>query len=206
MPYPAFTGKHSQGGGLMKEGNKMAISKSFQIAFARTIGVEGGYVNDPSDPGGETKYGVSKRAHPWEDIKNLTIECAQEIAYADYWKPLRLDDVQSELMAAEIFDTAYNCGIGTAALIVQRSLNFIGENLIQDGILGERTIARLNFWATKDPVSLFKCLNGFQFIYYVDCVRSNQTQMKYSRGWMQRINEYQQALAEEAKAEANIKT
>jgi lysozyme family protein len=183
----------------------MSPGKSFLAAFARTIGVEGGYVNDPLDPGGETKYGISKRAHPEADIKNLTLEEAQAIAYADYWNPLRLDELKSELMAAELFDTGYNCGVGTAALVAQRALNFFGEDLAQDGIMGAKTIARLNFWADKDPVALFKCLNGFQFVYYVQCVKSNPAEMKYSRGWMKRINEYQQALADEATAEASIK-
>jgi lysozyme family protein len=192
----------------------MSLSKSFLAAFKRTIWIEigpdgqgtGGYTNDPNDPGGETKWGVSKKAHPEIDIKNLTLEKAREVAYANYWKPLRLDEIKSDFMAAELFDTAYNCGVGTAALVAQRALNFLGEDLAQDGILGPKTIARLNFWSDKDPVTLFKCLNGFQFVYYVQCVKSNPAQMKYSRGWMKRINEYQQALAEEAKAEGTIKS
>jgi lysozyme family protein len=191
-----------------------SLTKSFLAAFARTMGIEigpdgqatGGYTNDPNDPGGETKWGVSKRAHPELDIKNLTQEKAQEVARNDYWTPLRLDELKSDLMAAELFDTGYNCGVGTAALVAQRALNFLGEDMTQDGILGVRTIARLNFWADKDPVALFKCLNGFQFVYYVQCVKSNPAEMKYSRGWMKRINEYQQALAEEEKAEASIKS
>ena len=43
---------------------------SFDKAFQITVGVEGGYVNDPADPGGETRYGISKRAHPDVDIKS----------------------------------------------------------------------------------------------------------------------------------------
>ena len=50
---------------------------------------EGGYVDHPSDPGGETKYGIAKRSHPKEDIKNLTKERAAEIYEKDYWIPSR---------------------------------------------------------------------------------------------------------------------
>jgi lysozyme family protein len=46
---------------------------------------EGGYVNDPQDPGGETNFGVAKRSHPDVDIKNLTKDGAKEIYYQDYW-------------------------------------------------------------------------------------------------------------------------
>lgn len=52
---------------------------------------EGGYVNDPDDPGGETKYGISKRAFPDEDIKNLTEERAEELYYMNYWWPMCCD-------------------------------------------------------------------------------------------------------------------
>ena len=44
----------------------------FEQAFARTIGHEGGYVRDKNDPGGETKYGISKRSYPNEDIRELS--------------------------------------------------------------------------------------------------------------------------------------
>ena len=47
--------------------------------------MEGGYVNDPIDKGGETKYGISKRSYPNLDIKNLTKEQAREIYYKDFW-------------------------------------------------------------------------------------------------------------------------
>ena len=48
----------------------------FERAIDKTLAWEGGYVNDPKDPGGETKYGISKRAHPDVDIKNLSREKA----------------------------------------------------------------------------------------------------------------------------------
>ena len=51
----------------------------FKLAIPRVITNEGGYVNDPDDPGGETKYGISKRSYPALDIKNLTVEQATAI-------------------------------------------------------------------------------------------------------------------------------
>ena len=58
---------------------------TFEEAFTRLIGHDGGYVNHPSDPGGETKFGISKRAYPGEDIAGLTLQHAKNIYYRDYW-------------------------------------------------------------------------------------------------------------------------
>jgi len=163
---------------------------SFKVAFLRTVGLEAGYSNRPADRGGETKYGISKRWYPDEDIAGMTLERAQEIYHRDYWMPLRLDSVSSELVQAEIFDTAVNCGTRAAAKIIQRSLNFLGEKLQLDGVVGPITIARLNFWIEKDVRALFKCLNGFQFQIYADCVAHDPAQVENTRGWMKRIQEY----------------
>ena len=57
---------------------------SFDHAFERLIGHEGGYVNDPKDRGGETKYGISKRSYPGEDIAGMTLGRAKEIYLRDY--------------------------------------------------------------------------------------------------------------------------
>ena len=58
---------------------------NFDVAFEKLIGHEGGYVNDARDPGGETKYGISKRAYPDEDIAGLTLERAKQIYRRDCW-------------------------------------------------------------------------------------------------------------------------
>lgn len=84
---------------------------SFDAAFAIVVGIEAGYVNDPRDPGGETKYGISKRAYPNEDIKNLTIERAKFLYLRDYWTNLGLDKLSWEMALIE-FDAAINQGQG----------------------------------------------------------------------------------------------
>lgn len=69
---------------------------------------EGGYVNHPNDPGGETKYGISKRAYPRLNIRDLTIQDAVRIYYEDYW-----EDEWNKLglpLAACMLDTAVNMG------------------------------------------------------------------------------------------------
>jgi lysozyme family protein len=62
------------------------VDNKFTSVMKFILHWEGGYVNHEKDPGGETRYGISKRAHPELDIKNLTVEKALEIYYEDYWK------------------------------------------------------------------------------------------------------------------------
>ena len=82
---------------------------NFKVAMAFVRKWEGGYVNDPDDPGGETKYGISKRAYPQEDIKNLTRERAEFLYKRDYWDPLDLDKYPQD-MAIVLFNVAVNMG------------------------------------------------------------------------------------------------
>ncbi len=69
------------------------MRESFDRAFGLTVGLEGGYVNDPNDPGGETKYGISKRYNPGIDIKSLTLDQARTIYLNKYWTPAGCDNL-----------------------------------------------------------------------------------------------------------------
>lgn len=82
---------------------------NFAAAVGIVIGIEAGYVNDPKDPGGETKYGISKRRYPNEDIKNLTIERAQFLYRRDYWSSNGCESMTWE-QALLVFDAAVNGG------------------------------------------------------------------------------------------------
>jgi lysozyme family protein len=167
------------------------VSSSFyDVAFDRTIGFEGKFSDLPADRGGITKFGLSQKANPDLDIRNLTLEQAKDIYRKRYWDPLKPERIKSEIVQLEVFDTAVNCGLHTAQLIVQRALNFLGETLEEDGDMGSITVGALNRWIEKDPQALFKCLNGFQFIHYVEIVKSHADQKLFSRGWMKRIQEY----------------
>jgi len=89
------------------------MKENFDKAFEFVLKWEGGYVNNPKDPGGETKYGISKRSYPNLDIKNLTKEQAKSIYYADYWLKAKCNDYAYPRDII-IFDTAVNTGVGTA--------------------------------------------------------------------------------------------
>ncbi|HWP59514.1 MAG TPA: glycosyl hydrolase 108 family protein [Candidatus Acidoferrales bacterium] len=92
----------------------------FDTAFDRTLGHEGGYTNDPEDPGGETNWGISKRSYPDVDIKNLTRDGAKVIYQRDFWAPVasKLDDA----LVYQLFDAAVHHGIGNAIRMLQRAV------------------------------------------------------------------------------------
>jgi len=81
---------------------------SFDKIIEFTLDYEGGYVKDLADLGGETKYGISKRAYPHEDIAGMTIERATELYKRDYWDRLNIED---DVMHMVAFDTAVNIGV-----------------------------------------------------------------------------------------------
>lgn len=82
----------------------------FETAVADVLGEEGGYVNDPRDPGGETNWGISKRAFPDVDIKNLSRSDASDLYLKYYWQPLAAYDL-SPLLKKIAFECAVNQGL-----------------------------------------------------------------------------------------------
>lgn len=73
------------------------MKENFDLAFKTTVGLEGGYTNDPDDPGGETKFGIAKKYHPNVDIKNLTLEQAKEIYRKEYWNKINGDTLPAPM-------------------------------------------------------------------------------------------------------------
>ena len=160
----------------------MSYSKAYEIAFKHILESEGGYVNDPKDPGGETKYGICKRQYPKEDIKNLTIERAKEIYHADYWKPYFYDKV-SEALAIKVFDTAINIGPRNAFRLLQEAANALGANLTVDGAIGPKSLDVITKLKEKDILDQFRKL---QADYYRTLVVKNKNLEKFLKGWLNR--------------------
>lgn len=120
---------------------------TFDEIFDRLIGHEGGYVNHPSDPGGETNWGISKRAYPQLNIATLTRDDAKEIYRRDYWQRGRMGEFDAAI-AYQVFDIAVNSGIGTAIRLLQRAVG-----TAPDGNLGEITLAKINAMSRTDVIS-----------------------------------------------------
>lgn len=109
----------------------------FDQCVDKVLTHEGGYVNDPRDPGGETQWGISKRAYPQVDIKNLTRDAAKSLYKRDYWDRAQCDRLPPTL-AYLLFDAAVNSGIGQATRFLQRAIG-----VADDGVIGPLTLAAI---------------------------------------------------------------
>ena len=142
---------------------------------------EGGYVNDPKDPGGETNFGIAKRSHPDVDIKNLTKDGAKEIYKEHYWDKNKVESLSEELRHI-YFDMCVNQGRGRAVKILQRAANGKGANLKVDGGMGPKTIAAM------DGVELDR-VRAYRVKYYADLVTRKPDLEKFYFGWFRRALE-----------------
>lgn len=146
----------------------------FDAAFDKLIGHEGGYVNDPKDPGGETKFGISKRAYPDLDIANLTMDDAKRIYLRDYWQRARCDELPPAV-AFQVFDTAVNSGIGQSIRFLQRAVG-----VADDGQVGPFT---LNAVRRLDPEVVVARFNGQR----LDFMTKLSTWDVFGKGWARRV-------------------
>ena len=122
---------------------------NFDIAFDRLIGHEGGYVNNPDDPGGETNWGISKRSYPDLDIKSLTRDQAKEIYRRDFWNRIHADEMYDGV-AFQAIDFAINSGIETAVRKLQAAVR-----VADDGYWGPVTKAAVAAMSETDIIMRF---------------------------------------------------
>ena len=171
-------------------------SSSFDRAFEELLELEGGYVNDPQDPGGETKYGISKQSYPDEDIANLTAARAKAIYCRDYWVPLRLDELHPSV-AKEVFEVSINTsrpGLrrSMGVKLLQRALNFLGSGVTEDGLIGPETLTAADLWTKNNLEALVKAQNGEQYRYFcrVNAARKRRGDpqpFRFAAGWLRRV-------------------
>ena len=123
----------------------------FKAAIARILDDEGGYVNNPDDPGGETKFGISKRSYPDLDIRSLTREDAVAIYFRDWWEKFGYDGVAKwqPAVAGKLLDLAVNIGQSHAVKCLQRAMRACGHNVAEDGIVGPQVLDRLELLAMR---------------------------------------------------------
>jgi len=150
----------------------------FGLAIKKTLEFEGGYSNDPHDPGGETKFGISKRSYPDEDIAALTLRRAKEIYRRDYWAPCRLDEFAHQEVAEAVFDFAVNSGPRRAIQALQRVLG-----VRADGVVGPKTI---NAELAADGDLVLARLAVERIAHLVRIVEKRKSQRKFIVGWVRR--------------------
>lgn len=151
---------------------------TFDAMMDRILGAEGGYVNDPRDPGGETNWGIAKRSHPTVDIKHLTKEQAVAIYRRDYWQAVEKLGLPDGL-AFQVLDAAINHGMGNAVRWLQLALG-VGA----DGVVGPVTVAAIRRDGAWDsiPTLIFR-FNAERLDFYTQL----STWDRFGKGWARRI-------------------
>lgn len=159
---------------------------NFSRCFELTMGIEGGFTDDPRDPGNwtggkrnkgtlkGTKFGISAASYPHLDIKNLTLQDAKNIYKADYWDAVRGDEMPKGLDFI-LWDIAVNHGPHDAKVWLQAAIG-----AASDGIIGPRTMKRL---ATKNVEDVIKEVCALR--------ANNYARLKavsvYGKGWYRRL-------------------
>lgn len=166
---------------------------TFEEAFQRTVGHEGGFQKDPNDRGNwtggavgagtlkGTKYGVSAASYPSEDIEHLTLQRAFQIYKQDFWGPAGCDLVPDQVKPL-LFDIAVHTSAPraprTAIKLLQQALR-----VPVDGIIGPVTMQAVYH---AHPYRLAMRLQG----HYLDYLNDNEVLWaRYGRGWAQRVAE-----------------
>ena len=149
---------------------------AFDQAMVIILASEGGYSNNSADPGGETNFGISKRAFPSVDIAQLTVEGAKAIYKASYWDKTAggLDNVDPGL-ALILMDAAVNNGVGAANKFLQSALG-----VAEDGVIGPQTLAALR---RADPQEILVAAHGAR----INMMAGLSTWKTFGKGWSKRL-------------------
>ena len=151
---------------------------NFDTAFHKLLGHEGGYVNHPSDPGGETNWGVTikvARANGYlGPMRDLPVDVAKNIYRKDYWIPIRADELPPKLRYPA-FDAAVNSGVRQSVIWLQRACGASA-----DGIFGPATLRALR---AADEDEMFLKMLSARLRFMSDL----SSWPAFGRGWARRI-------------------
>ncbi|VVA47009.1 putative Peptidoglycan domain protein [Serratia ficaria] len=166
---------------------------AFNHAIAFVLGKEGGYANDPTDRGGETKFGISDKrdgiadgmtdvdgdGKPDTRIKELTLEQSGQIYFRDYWYPSYCPNWPDGISLI-VFDAAVQHGVKKAISLLQDA-----AGVTADGIVGAKTRAAV---LSADPEWLLTRYLLRRARYYAEIMKANPSQTKYLNGWFNRLD------------------
>lgn len=160
---------------------------TFQDLIPRVLKREGGYVNNPDDRGGATNYGITQsvyrkwKKNPGANVKNLTKTEAGQIYYKLYWEPSKAEQLPAEIRDVH-FDAAVNHGVSRANKLLQGA-----AGAVQDGIIGNRTIAAVNEMDARLLVCRYVAA---RYKLYTAIVQRDRSQAVFMAGWMNRMKEF----------------
>ena len=143
----------------------------------------GGLTMDPNDAGGTTKWGISQKAYPTLDIKNLTYKEAVDIYYSKYWNPL-YDVIPDEELAFRIFDLSVLFGVKTVVRQLQKSVSEY-KTLAIDGNFGPMTLTAITMAIVEKKVNFNLLLQDRMkvYTYFITTFRNRS----FRQGWYNRI-------------------
>lgn len=150
----------------------------FELAIPIVLRHEGGLIDDPSDPGGITNFGISQRSYPSINIRALTVETASAIYKRDWWDAHHYGDIVPQAVGNKILDTAVNLGASRAHKILQEA-----AGVAVDGILGPATFTAVN---TMNSLTLLVTFQNLQAQYYRNLVIADPALQKFLAGWLSR--------------------
>lgn len=161
---------------------------------------EGGYVNDPSDSGGETNWGITRavaRQNGYTGpMKDMPRNVAVDIYYARFWASVRGDEIarMSPSIALKIADIAVNMGVGRAGEFTQRLLNVFNLNektypdLVVDGDIGKKSVSALKSFLDlrggDGELVFIRGLNCLQGSFYVTLAERRAKDESFVFGWL----------------------
>lgn len=160
---------------------------------------EGGYVNNPADHGGPTKYGITEqraRAYGFEgDMRDLPLSLALDIYRKMFWTGPGFDQVakRAPRLADELFDTGVNMGPKVAATFLQRVLNVLNRggsdypDIDADGDIGAMTLHALDGLLARRSDGervLLVAVDALQGARYIGVAEANPTQEVFEYGWL----------------------
>jgi lysozyme family protein len=161
------------------------MDELFSECLAFTLRAEGGYVDNPDDPGGATNMGITLATYrTWSDdpsagvsqIRDLTMRTAGAIYRTLYWNPLRGDALPAGVDLS-VFDFGVNAGVWRSGRVLQLALGFSSDTV--DGCVGPETLAAADKAAVQE---LIESLASRQAMYY----RSLKDYSFFGQGWLKR--------------------
>lgn len=158
--------------------NQTNVSPAFRAFIDRVLAHEGGYVNHPKDPGGETNWGVTKRtamANGYTgNMRTMSRDDAVEIYHKAFWQRYRCAEMP-DAVAFQFFDACINHGFGNASRMLQRAVG-----VADDGVVGNITLAAVE----KMPVNdVLMRLNAERLEFYAKL----STFATFGKGWTRRV-------------------
>ena len=156
----------------------------FNLAVAITLQHEGGYVNNPNDSGGETKYGITHADMPGADIAMLSVIEATNYYREHYWKPLYAQ-IASQVVATKLFDMGVLFGIGEAAYLLQRALNFAPSFWTK--VFDAQSLLATNAMEGTSANFLEQYRTHLR-AHALNIANATPTNREFLKGWLNRIN------------------